>query len=154
MCTRRVDDVIVVVHSDRAPTDEEWTEYIDISLAAGRLNGGDLARCKMFVFTDGGSPSVLQRIRALKAAETLRGALPIAVITASVFVRALAAASKTLNLRLSAWDPERVREAFAEHHVTPETARAIWLEIQRMEAIVGRVRVSEVARAAYERALR
>jgi hypothetical protein len=98
---------VVCVHSEAAPSDEEWEGILRLFTAA--VERGRLA---VIVHTKGGAPNARQRARLN---EILRGGTPrIAVMSSSAVVRAAATAISWFNPLFRLFPPEGV-EAALDH---------------------------------------
>lgn len=95
---RRLDDLMVLVHSPRAPTDDEWRAYVDA------FDDELLARGRCIVFTDGGAPTTNQR-RIIQQMTVTRP-FPTAVITKNRAVRGVITALSWFNAGIRAFAPE------------------------------------------------
>lgn len=149
---RRVENVIVVVHTSKAPTNDDWGAYIETVLATGRMFGGDLTRCSQLVFTDGGGPDAGQRAAAARAAEQMNGkAMPVAVLSLAPFVRVIVSALHWFKMNVKAFHPSEVRAAFEFLKIAPAAARSLWIDLNRMEQELGGVDSVRSARDALGR---
>lgn len=148
---RLIENTIVVVHTAAPPSMEEWSTYIDTVLDGGRAFGGDLTRCRQLVITDGGGPNSMQRAQAQKAAAQMNGALmPVAVVSASTFVRGIVTAFNWFNMNLRAFSPSEVKAAFAFLELDPQVVRSIWVELASMQAELGPVETIQNARDSFQ----
>ncbi|MFO0587604.1 MAG: hypothetical protein U0441_08695 [Polyangiaceae bacterium] len=85
-------DLLIVVHTKEPPTDEEWDEYV--SLSVKQVNEGGFGHRRMsrqLVLTDGGAPSLGQRKRATDAYKQAAAGEPlqtaIAIVSDSAYSR-------------------------------------------------------------------
>jgi hypothetical protein len=80
------DVVAVVVHTNEAPSDEDWDRYIDEVAKSGKAIKGVL------VYTPSVGPSAPQRARSSKALEQAGMDLQTAIMTTSRMVRGIVTA--------------------------------------------------------------
>jgi hypothetical protein len=104
MAAKAVGNFCVFVHTDAAPTDEQWDQVLDFYRGAA-----DPSTFRTLVFTEGAAPNAAQRAR-LKTAT--RGAkIPIAVLTSSAVARAAGIAIGWFNPLFRAFGPEELERA-------------------------------------------
>jgi hypothetical protein len=152
MRIRRVENVIVTVHTSKAPSSEEWSAYLEAVLAAGRLFGNDLGRCRHLVFTDGGGPDADQRAAAAKMSDQMNGkTMPVAVLTTVRFVRVIVTALHWLGIRIQACHPAEIRAVLDSMGLGPATTRALWTDLNAMDQELGGIEAIHVAREAFQR---
>jgi hypothetical protein len=148
---RLVGNVVLVVHNSMAPTNDEWEQYLQTVLSGGRLYGGDLTLCRQLVITDGGGPNSAQRAMAQKAAEQMNGAaMPVAVVSSSMFVRGIVTAFNWFNMNLKAFAPSEVETAVAFLGIDEVTLEEILEELGVIRDEIGPVETVENVRAAFE----
>jgi hypothetical protein len=149
--TRLVDNVVIVVHTGSAPSNDEWKTYIDTVIDGGKRFGGDLRLCRQLVLSDGGGPNSAQRAMAQKAAEQMNGAqMPVAVVSASAFVRGIVTAFNWFNMNLKAFHPAEARHVIEFLGIDPLVAQEIWTELEEIQEELGPVKTVEAFREAFE----
>ena len=117
MSARIVGGYAVFVHSNRAPTDEEWEQALELH----RRGGGSVV-LPTLVYTEGGAPNASQRVRlnALVTASKPR----VAVVTPSVLARAAGAALALINSNTRVFGPEQLDRAL-DHIGASATTREL-----------------------------
>ena len=135
---RLLGDVGLVVHNARNPNREEWDAYLAMSLAATAVVGGDLARFRQIVFTDGGGPNLAQRRASADLAKGYKNGnkVKVAVVSRSVVARGIVTAFRWLGLPLRSFDPDQLAEAFAFLAVSSAEAVAICAAVEELCATV------------------
>jgi hypothetical protein len=124
------DDLFVVVHRARPPTDAEWTDYLD------SWKPLDMSAMRTLVFTDGGGPNPAQR-KAANAALAGKSSLT-AVVSSSALVRGIVTALGWFNPKIKAFGPEDAEHAFAYLGIrTPEETTRTWLLVERLKTKLG-----------------
>jgi len=122
-------DLMICVHTSRAPSDAEWARYI---AAVGTC---DVERLRTVVFTDGGAPNSEQRKlvnRALGGKTSVGG-----IVTGNVVVRSAVTALSWFNPKIKAFSPERTEEAFQHVGLTPDEVPAVWEIVARLRTELG-----------------
>lgn len=121
---RLVHGVILAVNNERNPNREEWDGFLAIVASVRDLIGGDGARFRQLIFSDGGSPSVRQRLAVIELARGHRNfaQVRVAIITRSAVARASATAFRWLGFPLRSFDPAELAEAYAFLGVSPAEA--------------------------------
>jgi hypothetical protein len=76
------DDIILAVHNEEPPTNEEWTPYVDF---ANTREGQRVVLS--VVYSDGGGPNAKQRQLMLKARQAER--VPSVIISSSIVARGI-----------------------------------------------------------------
>lgn len=148
---RLVENVVVVVHTSLPPSNDEWNNYIQTVVAAGRGHGGDLMRCRQLVMTDGGGPNSAQRAAAQKTAAQVNGeAMPVAVVSSSTLVRGIVTAFNWFNMNMKVFSPVEVRAAFDFLRISEGTGDAIWDALDAIQDELGIVETVQVARDAFQ----
>jgi hypothetical protein len=106
MIWRRVRNVVVCVHPEASPTDEEWSSFLD-----------ELRRdippkeLRVVAFTDGGRPNTVHRA---DLAEYCGKAQPlIAVVSANRIVQGAVTAISWFNKRIKLFSPAAAQQALA-----------------------------------------
>lgn len=106
LITRLVDDVILVVHSSRDPTDQEWADYLRV-IRETATPQDRVPLMRVLVVTAGGAPTRKQRrmhqstCRDLDTTRT-----PLAVVTSSLHVKSVVTGFGLFGLNTRAFDPE------------------------------------------------
>jgi hypothetical protein len=101
---RRVESTIVCAHTERGPSDDEWSGFLTC-LAEIR----DPSAARVLVHTDGGAPNAHQR--ALLKAQCGSVSPPIAVLTPSSGARAIATAISWFIPTIRVFRPEDINGA-------------------------------------------
>jgi len=117
MVTRVIGRVIAVWHSSVAPTDADWSLFLDAVRAA------DLATARGFVLTAGGTPTAAQR----RALMELVGshAVPLAVVSDLGRVRFAASLFAMMTKRLRSFATSEVEAACAHLALSDYESRRI-----------------------------
>jgi hypothetical protein len=114
-------DVVIGVHTERAPSDDEWDGWIELCAKATPNRLGFL------VFTDGGGPSSIQRSKLSMIPELKR--IPSAVVTSSAVGRGIVTAVAWLGTKVRAFAPVNVRDALDYLRVPQELRYGILREV-------------------------
>jgi hypothetical protein len=136
--------LLIALHTETAPSDEEWGTWIAFIEPFGLRTQQDLHRCPNLVLTDGGAPSTAHRTAAnvlISQAETMP---PVAVVTASIAVRTLLRGLSIFNPRVRSFAPTEL-DAALTHLGVPLSARG---------AVIARCRAIEQAHGMNVRTLR
>jgi hypothetical protein len=104
MSARIVGGYAVFVHSNRAPTDPEWEQALEL-----HRQGGGAVVLPTLVYTDGGAPNATQRVRLNSLVTTSKPR--VAVMTPSVLARAAGAALALINSNTRVFGPDQVDRA-------------------------------------------
>lgn len=125
-----VGEVMLVAHTAKAPSDEEWKVYVEGVVTH------DPARLRSLVFTDGGAPNSTQR-RVLN--EALGGKTSLgAVVSPSTMVRGVVTALSWFNPMIKAFAPGETDEAFRYLGVTDSSDIAnLWREARKLRVQLG-----------------
>ena len=143
---------MLVVHTGSAPTNEEWKTYIDTVLDGGKHFGGDLRLCRQLVLSDGGGPNSAQRAMAQKAAEQMNGTqMPVAVVSASAFVRGIVTAFNWFNMNMKVFHPRDAKAALEFLGADALVAQEIVQELEEIEEDLGPVTTVAAFREALEK---
>ena len=126
-------DLMIVVHTGQAPSDEEWTRYV---AAVERM---DPEKLRTIVFTDGGAPNLEQR-------EAINRALggktsPGAVVSNSMLVRGAVTALSWFNPKIKAFSPSGTAAAFAYLGVPEVAVPDVWVMVKRLQHRLGAPRL-------------
>jgi len=136
------------MHTTQSPSTAEWKASIEAMRAYAEQHKNSLDRYRGLVFTDGGAPSALQR----GDLNEIYGGRPIkvAVIASSAFVRAVITALTWFNLKIKAFAPKEVLEAFDHIGIRAPEQKQLWQQLSEMEAECGRVEVFRAAAMALD----
>jgi len=105
MATTVIDRLVIVALGTTDPSDEEWKEYLKLIERQG------IERTQHLIVTEGGEPAFGQR-RQLNALVAGRK-VPVAVVSASPWVRATVAVLSWFNRRIKPFPASRLRDAIA-----------------------------------------
>lgn len=123
-----LDDIIVVIHGPRPPSDEEAHEYLTA------FKSRDISRLRCLIFTEGGAPTAAQRKRLN---ELLGGrAFPTAVVTNLPLVRGVVTALSWFNPKIRAFTPEAAEEAFRYLGIPSVRYPGIHAEVKKLKALL------------------
>jgi hypothetical protein len=114
-------DVVIGVHTERAPSDDEWDGWIE--LCAKRTPH----RLGFLIFSDGGGPSSVQRSKLSRIPELKT--IPSAVVTSSAVGRGIVTAVAWLGTKVRAFAPVNVRDALDYLRVPEELRYGILREV-------------------------
>ena len=130
MVSTRVGNVIVLLHTNAPPRDDEWAKYLAEVKAEP-----EISRLRCIAFTDGGAPTVKQR-RGLN--ELLDGRrLRSLVISRNPLIRGAVAALNMVNPLTRAFSPDALDEAFAYLRLTGEEIAAAHQALDALHAELG-----------------
>lgn len=119
--------LVVTVHTEAVPSDEDWAEYMTGIDAYLPLEGQ-----RVFVVSAGGGPNGVQRKMVTDA---LQGAtVPVAILTNSWLMRGAAVAVRWFNPSLAVFAPEAMEQAFEHLQLTTWERRecaTVTKELQR-----------------------
>jgi transcriptional regulator with AAA-type ATPase domain len=110
----RVRQVLICVHGEQAPSDEDWTEWI----ATCAAEAPNITR--LLVITDGTGPNSTQRAQVPKAGVLH---IPVAVVTSSWVVRGMIAAVGWLGQKIRGYFPSELPAAFVYLDLPTEAAQ-------------------------------
>jgi hypothetical protein len=116
MVMRRMGPYVVYVHTQEAPSDDEWDEALEVY-----KDTKEPEATRTLIFSEGGAPCAAQRARMNVAIGPHK--TPIAVLTASTVARAAAQPIRWFNPHFGTFDPDDVDGAF-DHLGVPEAARS------------------------------
>jgi hypothetical protein len=124
---RRIGRLVVTVHTEVVPSDEDWAEYMTGIDGYLPLEGQ-----RVFVASAGGGPNGVQRKMVTDA---LQGAkVPVAILTNSWLMRGAAIAVRWFNPSLAVFAPEAMEQAFEHLQLTTwerQECAMITKELQR-----------------------
>jgi hypothetical protein len=83
-------EVLLYLHTSRAPSQPEWTEAM--ALLAGGIRRAGMKNLRGLVITDGGGPDTDMRARLKELYDREHLAMPTAVVAASALVRSVVGA--------------------------------------------------------------
>ena len=108
-------DVVLAVHNVRNPNREEWDTYLEMMSSLREAFGGDCARFRQLIFTDGGAPNATQRKAVADIARGLKNIdkIKVVLVSRSVVARGIVTAFRWLGFPLRAFAPDELDEAFA-----------------------------------------
>lgn len=109
----------ILLHTEAAPSDAEWTAFVTATEVAARQAGKDFSQLRQLVITDGGGPSSTQRkqANAMLGGSTIR----VAVVSQSTAIRGVVTALSWFNSLIKAFNPDELKEALSYLEV-PEGA--------------------------------
>jgi hypothetical protein len=112
---RLTHDVVLAVHNVRNPNREEWDAYLEMMSSVKEAFGGDCARFRQLIFTDGGAPNAAQRKAVVDIARGLTNVdqIRVVIISRSVVARGIVTAFRWLGFPLRSFAPDELDEAFA-----------------------------------------
>jgi serine/threonine-protein kinase len=116
--------LIVVLHSTKEPTNEEFGHYIELVRQFKEECGGDLSTLRTFVVTDGGAPNAEQRALMKRVHDGKPGLIAAVTDLSNPFLRGAVAAISWFNPKLSAVGVPQWRDALnhlglGDHDVEP-----------------------------------
>lgn len=110
---KRVDRLMLLVHSDESPAQEEWRAYASELVTAVRQRDIDA----LVVFTDSAGPSPSQR-KAVAVVSEVNKAFQTTVITHAAFARGIVTALSWLGVNIKAFAPSEATNALAHAQVS------------------------------------
>ena len=124
-------NVMLVMHNQNAPSQDEWKLYLAGVLQMVRNCDGDLALTRQIVFTDGGGPDVGQRQAAVDSIASFRNQdkARVAVVSSSTIVRGIVTVFNWFKLNVKSFSPDRVNEAFKFLELTPVQANWVFRSV-------------------------
>lgn len=124
-----VNDLMIAVHTTRAPSAAEWRQYI------GTIREIDPDKLRTLVFTDGGAPTSTQRkeVTAALGGRASRGA----IVSASLMVRGAVTALSWFNPLIRAFPPSDVGGALQYLGVPAEEVPLVLAEVDRLRKALG-----------------
>lgn len=129
--------LLMALHTESAPSDQEWGEWTDFIGPLSKRVNQDLQRCPNLVITDGGAPSTAQRTAVnvlIAQAETMP---PIAVVTESLTVRTVLRGLSIFNPRVRAFAPTDMEGALVHLGIPPSERRTVIDACRRIERAQG-----------------
>jgi hypothetical protein len=105
--------MFLILHGAAAPTDAEWSLYINDLRAALRRRGNDMSNLPTLVFSDGGAPNVIQRTAINEAQEQTGTTGPVAFISESPLVRGVTQSLAWFNPKFKVYGPRNFLDALA-----------------------------------------
>jgi hypothetical protein len=141
-------ELVLFLHTSRAPTPAEWTDAMELLAGAIRRSGPQ--RLRSLVITDGGGPDADMRAELKALYERQRFAMPTAVVAASVMVRSIVGAIGWFSPNIRSFSP-RGLEAALRFLEVPSSARVRILgearAMQKTLPLVACLRLVETAQA-------
>jgi hypothetical protein len=124
--------LMVLVHTDRAPSDAEWDAYCN------ELTRYDVGHLKSLVLTEGGGPDASQRkrVNALLAGRESRGA----VVSSNTLIRGIVIALSWFNSQIKSFTPNEIGAALAYLGVPFEPRAKVFAELTRLREGLERTR--------------
>lgn len=145
MATRTWEDLLISLHTTQPPDEEGWREYSQQLLALILQAPDDSSKGRRIVFTDGGSPNLVQRAEINKI---LSGrAMKVAIISSSPAAQGVVTALNWYNPLIRLFSPGQLVEAWQHLGVTESARPFIRRELQLLLSAVGRVAAVEQALA-------
>ena len=145
MATRVWEDLLISLHTAEPPDEEGWREYSRqlLELIVKDLN--DSTKGRRIVFTDGGSPNLVQRaeINKILSGRTMK----VAIVSNSPSTQGVVTALNWYNPLIRSFTPARVAEAWQHLGITEATFPFIRRELNLLRQTVGRVNALEAALA-------
>jgi len=123
-----VSDVLLFLHTNRAPSEAEWTDAMALLTSAFRTSKPQSLRS--LVITDGGGPDADMRAQLKALYERERFAMPTAVLAGSVLVRGIVGAISWFSPSIRSFSPLSLDAALRALEVAP-SARTRLLEAAR-----------------------
>ncbi|EYF07825.1 Hypothetical protein CAP_6847 [Chondromyces apiculatus DSM 436] len=129
MVSTVVGNVVVVLHGEAPPREEEWARYI------GLIRERDLLKTASIVFTDGGAPSSKQRaeINEILAGRHPRGA----VVSHNPLLRGVITALALVNPQTRSFSPDKLADAFTFLKLTRDEIAAVQQTLEALCAEIG-----------------
>jgi hypothetical protein len=138
MAFKCVGNIIIVVHNREPPENDAWNDYLEATLAAGRIYGNDLSNVRHLVVTEGGGPNSAQRKAVDTASQEMNGKnSPVAVISASPMIRGIVTVFNWFNLNMRVFSLQEADKAFQFIGVLPRDITKIWYEVKVLQAELG-----------------
>jgi hypothetical protein len=116
--------LMVMVHTDRAPSDAEWDAYCE------ELTRHELSHLKTLVLTEGGGPDASQRkrVNALLAGRPSRAS----VVSSNSVIRGIVIALSWFNSQIKSFTPNEIGAALGYLGVPFEPRATVFAEITRL----------------------
>lgn len=108
---RRLGRFVVTVHSDRPPTEEEWSRYMGQADTYQPLEDQ-----RILVVSEGGAPNATQRQQLIDLLHDVR--VPTAILTTSWIMRGSGAAVSWFNRSLRVFGPNAIEQALEHLQLT------------------------------------
>lgn len=145
MVTRVWDDLLISLHTAEPPDPEGWQEYSQQLLALILQVADDPTKGRRIVFTDGGSPNLIQRAEINKI---LCGrAMKVAILSASPTTQGVVTALNWYNPLIRLFPPGKLAEAWQHLGITESALPFIRRELSQLRTAVGRVDALDAALA-------
>ncbi len=125
-------DVMLFLHTDRAPTPDEWHQVM--TCASDYARRGNIRRLRGLVISDGGGPDMEMRNEIKQVYEEHDFALPTAVLTSNLVVRGLVAAISWFNPSIRVFSPNRLPAALSYLGVSSSALRPLQAAAHTLQA--------------------
>lgn len=123
---KTVGRLMIAVHTDVPPLDVEWEDYL---ITTANLTNKNLVD-GLLVWTDGGSPTALQRTKIHSVASVKT--LPTAIVSGSTMVRGVVKAISWFGKEINSFSPRNIEKAFEYLKLSVSQ----WNEIERQVALL------------------
>lgn len=108
----RAIQVVLSLHRREAPTDREWSEYLETLRVAMVALGGDKRGIRGFSISDGGGPNAAQREQVNEFMRRYTGSRgTISIVTSNPFVRGIITALRLFNPHARGFAPSELDAA-------------------------------------------
>ena len=146
MDTVLAQDVIVVMHTSRPPSDDEWQRHLNVVRGAS-ADSERLPFVRMLVVTSGGVPSLKQRLAHKALSAAISGErIPVAVVTDDIDARRAVDLFALLGFNIQAFTTAQIHEAREWLHLDAPRAEAVAAALERADLDLGRPRIAVVDR--------
>lgn len=147
MITRAWDDLLISLHTTEAPDDEGWRDYSQQLLALVLRYLDEPDKVRRLVFTDGGSPNLVQRadINKILAGRPVK----VAIVSSTQATQGVVTALNWYNPLIRFFAPSQIAEAWQHLDVKQPSLAFVMNEVVGMQREVGSVRALEAALAAF-----
>lgn len=126
-----VENLILTMNTDQAPSSTEWNEYVT-ALRAYTSANPDLSRARNIVFTDGGAPNSAQR---KELNDILKGRhVMVAVISNSTIVRGVVTAFAWFNPDARVFAPDATASAYAYLQLSDAEVELVEKQAKKLRA--------------------
>ncbi|EYF07824.1 hypothetical protein [Chondromyces apiculatus] len=130
MVSTLVGNIILVLHTDALPREEEWAKYIRLLSSIS-----EYSNARSLVFTDGGAPSTKQRqqVNAILAGRPGRAV----AISHNPLIRGAITALNMFNPLVRSYPPDKLADAYAHLKLTTDEIAAIHQALKGLYAELG-----------------
>jgi hypothetical protein len=124
-----VGTVMIALHTEAAPSDEEWSGYLQAMASIP-----DWSAARSIAFTDGGAPNGRQRkqLNELLTSRLRGGPGLAAAVSSSTTVRSVITALSWFNPAVKAFPPDRVADAYRHLRLTASEIAAVQRELKKL----------------------